>query len=510
MKNNNFDTVVENLDFIFSKFIDRPALFIDKKEISYKVLRQKVDEVLNVFLKKGFKNGDLCIIFNDKSLIGISSIIACIYLGVVFVNLDEDSPVDRLDKIISKSKPRFLINLCFDKEKAEKLTNKFNLKFIEEEDLNSQINKKVDYENNVSANSPLYVMFTSGSTGFPKGAIINHKNLLNFIYWAKKRFKIDEFDRFTNINPIYFDNSIFDLFASLLSGACLVPFKKDVVNKPLDLLKLVHNSKCTIWFSVPSLLVYLLSLRILDKKYLTKIRSIIFGGEGFPKKHLRELFKIVGEDIILENVYGPTECTCICSSHQIVESDFVDMNKFAPLGKLANHFSYKIDPLNSTNKNIGELILIGPSVGQGYINDSQISQKSFIKKINNKKIGFYGYRTGDIVEVDEKGYFNFISRKDYQIKNMGYRIELGEIESAANNLFGVFECAAIFKKIDNGISIIILYLSGDLSVNEKNITEKLNLQLPKYMMPKLIKILKKLPKNSNGKIDRKILTDFKI
>ena len=171
-------------------------------------------------------------------------------------------------------------------------------------------------------------------TGFPKGALMSHNNLLNFIQWGKETFQVTRDDIFTNANPIYFDNSVFDFYTSIFNGTTLVPLSHDLVKNAGQLVKAINDSGCTIWFSVPSLLVYLLTTKSLKKEDFKTIKRISFGGEGFPKNKLKQLYEMFGDRMTLYNVYGPTECTCICSSYTISSSDFENMNELAPLGIL--------------------------------------------------------------------------------------------------------------------------------------------------------------------------------
>ena len=273
-----------------------------------------------------------------------------------------------------------------------------------------------------------------GSTGFPKGALMSHNNLLNFIQWGKETFQVTGEDIFTNANPIYFDNSVFDFYTSIFNGATLVPLSHDLVKNAAQLVKAINASDCTIWFSVPSLLVYLLTTKSLSKNDFKTIKRISFGGEGFPKNKLKELYDMFGDRIVLYNVYGPTECTCICSSYIISDSDFENMSELAPLGNIANNFGYEILPLDSSNPNLGELTLIGPCVGLGYYNDPARTALSFVQ---NSKSHFNQlmYKTGDIVQKASNGHLHFKGRVDNQVKHMGYRIELEEIEAALKYAF---------------------------------------------------------------------------
>jgi D-alanine--poly(phosphoribitol) ligase subunit 1 len=329
---------------------------------------------------------------------------------------------------------------------------------------------------------------------------MSHNNVLNFICWAQDRFQITPEDTFSNVNPMYFDNSVFDFYVSLFSGASMVPLAPAQVRNPRQLLDVINNLRCTIWFSVPSLLVYLLATRALDADDLPAVRKIIFGGEGFPKPKLKKLYDLFGRRAEFENVYGPTECTCICSAHAIQPADFADMKALAPLGFLAPDFSYEI--LDSTGSaDEGELFLCGPNVGLGYYNDPERTAASFFQNPRHRRFRDIGYRTGDLVRRDPDGCLHFIGRTDFQIKHMGYRIELEEVESALAGLPRVGECAVIYRKLGDGLGELIGFVAGE-SIDPDELVRGVARLLPAYMAPRRISVLQALPRNANGKIDR--------
>lgn len=334
---------------------------------------------------------------------------------------------------------------------------------------------------------------------------MSHANILLFSAWAHDRFSVTQEDIFTNVNPIYFDNSVFDVYVSLLGGAALVPFLPAQVRDSRNLVRLVSEAGCTIWFSVPSLLVYLLTTRAVGAKDFPQMRSIIFGGEGFPKAKLKQLFDLFGSRIALENVYGPTECSCICSAYTISLEDFDDMQTLAPLGSVAQNFDGMILPQDPEEPDFGELFLCGPHVGLGYFNDPERTAASFIQNPGHALYADVGYRTGDLVRRDAEGRLHFKGRLDFQIKHLGYRIELEEIEAALATLADVKECAAIYKKLGDGLGEILAYVATDTVLKSADVISAVTQILPPYMVPKHILILDILPKNANGKIDRQVL-----
>ncbi len=357
-----------------------------------------------------------------------------------------------------------------------------------------------------------YIMYTSGSTGVPKGAVMTHRNVLNLIDWSRTTYSITPADVVTNLNPLFFDNSVFDAYSALFNGACLAPFSADEVRDPGLLVRKVDALQCTLWFSVPSLLIFLQTMKATDGKRLGSIRRFIFGGEGYPKAKLKQLFDAYHRSADFYNVYGPTECTCICSSYRITPEDFSDIQGLPSLGSLAPNFGGLIldgDQEVSPGE-AGELCLIGPQVGAGYYNDPVRTALAFGPIPRRAHYQQTMYRTGDLVRLDpHDGKLHFKGRKDNQIKHMGYRIELEEIESALYCLSYVSEAAALHSDARGGSRIVAaVVLKEDIA--DDRIVSDLRSLIPEYMLPSKIIREPSLPKNANGKVDRRLLVEKHI
>jgi len=496
-------------DEVCKKNKDRIALHYSRQHsVSFGEFGKLSNKTANYLLGKGIRKGDVVAILNTKSEYALSVMIACLKIGAIYTNLDLSSPWERISKIFSKCRPKAVIkdysdNKLLDKALKENGYTVIDLHSAEYQDeISKHHSDKAVMDYDVTGSNPAYIMFTSGSTGFPKGAVMSHQNLINFINWGKERFDIKTDDAFTNVNPIYFDNSVFDFYTSVFTGTRLVIFPNDAAKDVRGMLDKINELKCTIWFSVPSFLVYLITTKVLNKNEFRHIRKISFGGEGFPKPRLKFLYELYCERAEFVNVYGPTECTCICSSYRITEKDFDNMAELAPLGFLAPNFDYEIIPLQENDKSYGELCLKGPNVGLGYYGDEQLTRKSFIRNPFNSGLDEIIYKTGDIVKKADNGYLHFKGRIDNQIKHMGYRIELEEIESVINTLEYVNESAVLYKKTDSGIGQIIAFVDSKSEKESANIGNDIKSKLPPYMKPKKIIILPGLPKNRNGKTDK--------
>lgn len=488
---------------------DRAALvWADRTVTTFAELDRLSDRIAHFLRQQGVRKGDRVCIRLDKGILAYSLIVACLKIGAPYFVVDPSNPVARAEHILGKCKPKLVFSVT---QPALELCD-HPVIAVGQEDQMSVIEgapgAAFESDTDIVGTDPAYIMFTSGSTGFPKGAVMSHANLLNFIHWARQEFAVTAADVFTGVNPLYFDNSVFDFYGSVLNGASLAPFDAVTMKDPYRVLRQIDELGCTIYFSVPSLLIYFQTLRMITPSSFPRVRSIVFGGEGYPKSKLKELFDCFHPRAELVNVYGPTECTCICSAYRITEADFESLDGYPPLGGPIANFSFVI--LNEQDEaaspgQIGELHLGGPGVGLGYFNDAELTQGAFRQNPLNPYYHDRLYRTGDLVRYSaEDGKVYFVGRKDSQIKHQGYRVELGEIEHALSRIPGVDEAVALHT-VRDGMSLIIGVVAarGDLTADA--IRREVSKLVPAYMVPGRVDVFPRLPKNDNGKIDRRAL-----
>ncbi len=490
-----------------------PALCYSDRLITYLELADISEKIALALLRKGLSRGDVIAIGHSKKPLAYALMLATLRLGLPYVNIDLGSPSARNALILSSCRAAIIFFDDRDFESSlQKLADDQNcpLCFLDEEKLpevsTGDSVALLNATTCVDGACIAYIMFTSGSTGAPKGVAVTHQNILHFIEWGQKRFIPGPQANFANLNPMYFDNSVFDFYVSLFSGSSLTPISRELLNRPYELIDYVNSMKCSVWFSVPSLLMYLMTMKALSVKTLPLIRRIVFGGEGYPKPELKKLYSMFSPQAELVNVYGPTECTCICSAHTIVDDDFLDMQGLPMLGYLNQNFDFQILDENGNESTVGELCLIGPNVASGYFNDPERTASSFVTMTSSKRYLKRMYCTGDLVRIDA-GRLHFVGRKDNQIKHMGYRIELEEIEHALMSLAHVDQAAVIYLRSHVIHGKIIGFVASSMGIDEQEILGKLKTILPEYMLPTQIIGLRRLPKNQNGKVDKQQLRE---
>ena len=510
-----------NLGLAFSEIAarmgDRPALKpAHGGAISYAELDGLSNRLAAVLQERGLRRRDVVAIVHDKSPRCYATMLAALKMGVTYVNVDDQNPEPRLQHIFDSARPQVVVGESLNGpiRNAADWAKASTLEFSDasvRRDLESAGDGDVVDSSIVTGADPAYIMYTSGSTGVPKGALMTHANVLNFGAWTAKRFAIVPQDVLTNVNPMYFDNSVFDFYGAVLNGASLAPIARETLSDGAELVRQVESTGCTIWFSVPSLLIYLQTMKLVQPGRFPAVRAFVFGGEGYPKPELRKLHAAFGSRSLLVNVYGPTECTCICSAWDVRAEDLADDDGFVTLGQVAANFSMLVleEGRQVAPGSTGELCLLGPQVGLGYVNDPERTARAFSPNPLNARWNEPMYRTGDLVRLGEDGRrLDFVGRRDNQVKHMGYRIELEEIEAGLNRIEGVVQSAVLQKTTKRGHKILVAYVASDRAMNEPEMRAALEGFLPPYMIPQAFDIRSTLPKNANGKIDKIALAAY--
>jgi amino acid adenylation domain-containing protein len=355
---------------------------------------------------------------------------------------------------------------------------------------------------------PAHLLFTSGSTGVPKGVIITHRNVLAFVRWARRFFGTGPGDRLSWHPPLHFDLATFDIFGTLGAGATLYPVPPELSLLPHRLAQFIRDSELTQWFSVPSVLNYMAKFDAVRQDDFPSVRRVLWCGEVLPTPTLIYWMQRLPH-ASFTNLYGPTEAT-IASSYFTVPACPDDERADIPIGRacpgeellvLDEHL--RALPVGE----IGDLYIRGVGLSPGYWRDEEKTRGAFLPNPYGPA-GDRIYRTGDLARLGADGFVYYVGRADTQIKSRGYRIELGEIEAALHSLNLLRECAVVGVPSNGfeGTAICCTYvIDGVEGVTPALLRERLTKLVPNYMLPGRWLQLEVLPKNANGKIDRPAL-----
>jgi D-alanine--poly(phosphoribitol) ligase subunit 1 len=430
--------------------------------------------------------------------------LACLRQGLTYVFIDPRNPPQRTIQILERVKPAVL----FSTNDAE---NPFGSTLVLSSENEGMVWLDALPRGQIGAPAltrgidPAYVMFTSGSTGEPKGAVIPHQGVLSLMRWSRGLCD-PHASRFSNINPLHFDNSVFDLYCGLLNGATLVPVETGLITNPAQWVRRLREGCANVIFAVPTLFQTLAQLKLLKPENLPDARLFVFGGEGFPVAALRAFRERFDGHARLLNVYGPTETSCICSSLPIDQTALDSaQGTFPSLGRMHEDFSYAILDDNGNDVPpgaVGELWIGGGNVGLGYFANPEETERRFRQDPRHNRYRSIWYQSGDLVREDGDGLLWFRGRADNQVKVRGHRIELEEIDLALESLANVTRAVAVICEGDDGPEICAAFVARS-PLPAEQISAHCRAKLPPYMQPARILQLDALPTNANGKVDRR-------
>lgn len=490
--------VLEFLEQAAAAYPDKTAFTDENNELTYLEVLSNAKAIGTALSSLNTANRPVAV-FIDKSAASLCAFFGVVYSGNFYVVVDTNMPAGRIDTIFETLSPAAVLTDRANIEKAE------TLQFDGEMFLYEEINRiEPDEEalrmarRNMIDTDPLYALFTSGSTGVPKGAVISHRGAISYADWVTEAFSISADTVFGNQTPFYFSMSVLDIFATIKNAATLHIIPKKYFSFPVKLLEYMNQKQVNTIYWVPSALCIVANWKALQYVQVPTLKKVLFAGEVMPVKQLNMLIKDL-PGALFANLYGPTEVTDICT-YYIVDREFSD-DESLPIGSACDNcgvFVLKNDNTQAQPGEEGELCVRGSFLAMGYYNNQEKTAQAFVQNPLNPHYPETVYKTGDIVKYNEKGELLYVSRKDFQIKHMGYRIELGEIETAVNAVEGMKACACVY---DAEKEKIVLVYTGD-KLDDKKVVDSIRQKLPPYMLPNKIKQVKAMPYNANGKIDR--------
>ncbi|MFA6770310.1 MAG: amino acid adenylation domain-containing protein [Bacteroidales bacterium] len=444
-------------------------------------------------------------VFLPKSVECITSDIAITYSGNIYMNLDVKTPLSRISNILEQIKPVALItNEKYSTDIINITGDIPTLLFREAESHGSiDINIIEEIKSKIIDNDPLCIINTSGSTGTPKGVVLNHKSYIDYLEWAVNTFGFTGEETLGVLSPTVFDHYNYEICLMMSKGVTLVLLDNQMASFPVKLLEVLRKHKVTYIFWVPSIMVNIANMDLLNKFPLPLIKMVWFAGEVFPTKQFN-YWKINMPKATFVNLYGPVEASVDCT-YFIVDREFKDHEPI-PIGFPCRNTDIII--LNSDNQiasenEEGELCIRGTSLAMGYYNNPKQTAVAFVQNPLNKSYPETIYRTGDIVSKNERGEMVFKGRKDSLIKHMGYRIELGEIEHVIVNTLKLVDAGCVVY--NRAKKEITLFYQCNKEVSIAQIKKSIGAVFPKYMVPTVFHKMEELPRNTNGKLDRIML-----
>lgn len=489
--------VLQYLEQTVTRVPEKIAYGSPKSKITFREVYDNARAIGSKLYADGFYKQPI-VVFMEKSPEAIVSFFGVVYGGNYYVPIDEEMPAHRIELIFQTLNPQAIICDAVTRELIEKFNYRNKIYMyqemihseISEADLTSIRDRQIDTD-------PMYIVFTSGSTGIPKGVMACHRSVLDYIENLSEVLEFNEDTVFGNQTPLYFDACLKELYPTLKFGATTYLIPKELFMFPIKLVEFLNEYKINTVCWVVSALTMISAFGALDQIKPEYLHTIAFGSEVFPIKQYKR-WKEALPNCKFTNLYGPTEGTGMCCYYK-VDRDF-ELDEAIPIGVPFKNTEILL--LGEDNRPVkqgeqGEICIRGTSVTLGYYKNPEKTSEAYVQNPLNDMYPEIIYKTGDLAMYNERGELIYLSRKDYQIKHMGHRIELGEIEVVVNMLDGIKNACCIFDDVKK--KIILCYV-GEMTKAE--VTSFLKEKLPRYMIPNQIHQLDTMPLTANGKLDR--------
>lgn len=482
---------------------DKMAVIDKAGSCSYKQLQECCRRAGSAMLQKGSPREPVAVIM-EKGIHALCAFWGTVYAGGYYVLLNPELPVSRLRQIQTVLQAKYVITDRQNRDIAREIFASESILHIEEltcAPIDAAGLQKVRLQ--MIDTDPLYANFTSGSTGVPKGVVVSHRSVIDFIEVFTELFQITDEDVIGNQAPFDFDVSVKDIYSAAKAGGTMVVIPKQLFSQPKDLLDWICDYKITTMVWAVSALCLISTFHGLDYRVPDTVRKILFSGEVMPAKHLHTWMEHLPEARFV-NLYGPTEITCNCTYHILDRERSYEQG--IPIGRaFPNEQVFLLDEDNREITNpgtVGEICVRGTALALGYYRNPQQTAAAFTQNPLNACYPERIYRTGDLGKYAKDGELFFCGRKDFQIKHMGHRIELEEIELAISRISGIERCCCVF---DEQRRKLYGFYIGDM--DRKELHSRLRKLLPVYMVPGVLLSLPDFPLTKNGKIDRRRLLE---
>lgn len=504
---------------------DGDAVRQGDQRLSYRELDDASSRLAATLVAHGLAPGDRVGLFFPKSLASYVTIFGILKAGGVYVPIDPASPPGRLGYIVRNCGIRHLVTAAdrvagIDEALDGSPPHPLDLLCVVDGGTAyaSRAARVVRAWSDALTAAPArphdgvetdlaYVLYTSGSTGAPKGVMISHRAALTFVEWAHDEFAVSARDLVSNHAPLHFDLSVFDIFATIMGGGTIVPVPDRLSTFPVRLAEFIREQRISIWYSVPSALTLMLQRGNFAAAPYPDLRVLLFAGEVFPIKYLHQLRRAVTAR--LYNLYGPTE-TNVCTYYEVTERD-LERQTPVPIGRAIRNYDVRVVdeaglPVPAGSE--GELFARGPGLMSGYWGDVEKTARALRPNLLRPYItGDRVMATGDRVVMSAAGDLEYVGRRDNMVKSRGYRVELGEIEAALYRHPLVREAAVVAVPDDLLTSRLRAFVvsSDGAAPTESELQEFCRHHVPRYMVPETIAVRAELPRTSTGKVDRRVL-----